>query len=272
MKIIPELQERITPEAKARLQVAHSAAEVLRKNGFECFVAGGFVRDAVLGIPPSDVDIFIKGPDGPCDIRSILLEVLKAEDLIPKGREGYEGETLQGVFSCPLKVGDEVWNADLVLVQPSAYTDPFSYTHSHFSADISRFWLDEKGEIKGTASAQQAVLTKRVDFSELTSDRSFKYFSKLFLHKLLPLGFTATIEGQLLSPNDGEYVPPPREGYFERELLRGRRGVRPEWVINDVVERFRPEARAAARRAELRNGVFDWDRVRERWQAEVLNG
>jgi hypothetical protein len=268
MKLIPELQARITPEVEALLEVADSAAEVLRKNGFECFVAGGFIRDAVLGIAPSDIDIFIKGPDRRCDIRGILTDVLKVEGLTPKGRGGYGDGPLKWVFSCPLKAGDEVWNADLILVQPAAYTDPSSYVRSYFAADISRFWLDEKGEIQGTASAQQAVLTKRVDFFKLTSDTYFKYFSKLFLHKLLPLGFTATIEGQLLSPNDGEYAPPLQEMPREREPVGGRRWVPP---VGDILGAagWGPYRGAGRRRA---GGIHDDVAPAAEFIAEALRG
>lgn len=204
MKLLPELTKGLPPYDEKLIKGAHRIVSTLREAGFECFVAGGFVRDLVMGLNPSDLDIFIKGPKVPCDVKKTLSQVLEKADLYVKGLEGtaYDDPNLKAVYACPFDLGGVVLGVDLIITDYNSPSDPAVYTSTFFSADISRFWLDEKGEIQGAPSAQKAVLLKNIDFPPPTSSKDFKYFKKLFLDRYRQLGFTATLGGALLSPND----------------------------------------------------------------------
>ena len=100
--------------------------ELFKLHGIKHIVAGGYVRDMYLGVPPKDIDIFVKNVD---DVEQLMKELRVQYQSFPHYEE-IETNRIRGV----IKIGA----IDIIGTSEAADT-PLDQVMNHFDYNINQF-------------------------------------------------------------------------------------------------------------------------------------
>lgn len=125
----------------------HAVLDMLRKVGYEAYVAGGAARDLHYGRVPKDWDIVLIGPSADIDLVDLL--VAKAFGSVPNERhtnDDYMGESMDGRLEFVLQYAEAGLAIDILQYsdEPKTIEDQLRM----FDCNLSYFWVDTTGEVR----------------------------------------------------------------------------------------------------------------------------